>query len=346
MNSELQIILKGVSRSFYLSIRLLPKRIRPPIELAFLFCKAADTIADTEIVPVEERLKKLEEFCELFRGGRSTPPQASSEPLLKQTVCLGPLDQVYLFAPTYKGEGSPEVKLLNFIPNLFLELKNFPESDQKTIFNLVSELTQGMEWDLKKFPSNQLTSLQDEVELNQYTYYVAGCVGRFWSRMIKNHYSFAKDWGETEEACGESFGKGLQMVNILRDLPRDLQKGRCYIPTDLLQKYNLTPKDLIQDPSSRLDWLALGLERDKGREGLFKELLEKTFSHLNQGKKYISFLPWYARRLRATVQLPMILGFQTLSALKNSMDRWLDPTEVIKVPRRKVYADLFAAFFT
>ena len=57
---ELQEILKGVSRSFYLSLRFLPGRIREPLSLAFLACKAADTIADTSLVPHSGRLAALQ----------------------------------------------------------------------------------------------------------------------------------------------------------------------------------------------------------------------------------------------------------------------------------------------
>lgn len=63
---KLKKILKGVSRSFYLSLILLPKAIRWPMGLAFLACKAADTIADTKLIPKPERLKLLDAYREMF----------------------------------------------------------------------------------------------------------------------------------------------------------------------------------------------------------------------------------------------------------------------------------------
>ena len=59
MDSRFRNILKGVSRSFYLSLRFLPSEVRDTLSFAFLLCKIADTIADTELIPVEERLDVL-----------------------------------------------------------------------------------------------------------------------------------------------------------------------------------------------------------------------------------------------------------------------------------------------
>src|SRR6266702_6204994 len=52
-------LLKGVSRSFYLTLRILPAGMRDPIGLAYLLARAADTIADTSLIPPEQRLALL-----------------------------------------------------------------------------------------------------------------------------------------------------------------------------------------------------------------------------------------------------------------------------------------------
>ena len=52
-------LLPRVSRSFFLSLRVLPREVRQPIGLAYLFCRAADTIADTSLLPPEQRLEYL-----------------------------------------------------------------------------------------------------------------------------------------------------------------------------------------------------------------------------------------------------------------------------------------------
>ncbi|WP_370543827.1 squalene/phytoene synthase family protein, partial [Burkholderia pseudomallei] len=52
-------LLKGVSRSFYLTLRVLPQGMRDPIGLAYLLARAADTIADTSLIPPAQRLELL-----------------------------------------------------------------------------------------------------------------------------------------------------------------------------------------------------------------------------------------------------------------------------------------------
>ena len=61
-------ILKDVSRSFYLSIRLLPKAMREPVSLAYLLARASDTLADTEGLDAELRRDMLQGFGEVMRG--------------------------------------------------------------------------------------------------------------------------------------------------------------------------------------------------------------------------------------------------------------------------------------
>src|SRR3984957_13920048 len=66
-------LLRATSRSFYLTLRVLPRAIRSQIGLAYLLARTADTIADTEIVPLEERLGALQKFRERIQGKNSAP---------------------------------------------------------------------------------------------------------------------------------------------------------------------------------------------------------------------------------------------------------------------------------
>src|SRR5689334_12842529 len=69
----LSSLLKQVSRSFYLTLRVLPNAIRPQIGLAYLLARATDTIADTEIVPVADRLQALHALRQRILGQTSAP---------------------------------------------------------------------------------------------------------------------------------------------------------------------------------------------------------------------------------------------------------------------------------
>ncbi len=290
MDSRFRNILKGVSRSFYLSLRFLPSEVRDTLSFAFLLCKIADTIADTELIPVEERLDVLCRYRDRLEILRS--PQ---------------------------DDKTAESKLLAMAPEIIAAVQCLPPADQRHIFWLVKELTQGMITDLTFFSHNgTMKALPDEVTLDRYTYHVAGCVGRFWTRVLAAHYPFASAWEPSVEDIGERFGKGLQMVNILRDLPRDLQQGRCYLP---LKKVSVDTMRPLLDP-----------------------YLKKTRELLSDGRSYVARIPRHHIRLRSAVLVPMQLGFQTLDLLERS-PTWLDPEHVIKVPRSRVYRTFFTSLY-
>ena len=64
MAGTLNDLLKATSRSFYLTLRVLPAAVRPQIGLAYLLARTTDTIADTELVPLEQRLDALKRLRE------------------------------------------------------------------------------------------------------------------------------------------------------------------------------------------------------------------------------------------------------------------------------------------
>src|SRR5512137_2614873 len=87
-------LLRDVSRSFYLTLRVLPASIRPQIGLAYLLARTTDTIADTEVVPVENRLAALEALRQRILGGQQaldfgalSPQQASAAERQLLTRC-------------------------------------------------------------------------------------------------------------------------------------------------------------------------------------------------------------------------------------------------------------------
>ncbi len=121
---------------------------------------------------------------------------------------------------------------------------------------------------------------------------------------------------------GVRFGKGLQLVNILRDIPADLQNGRCYVPEDRLAAVNLKPKDLLQ-PSIEERFRPLHLSYVDLAEG-----------HLRAGWAYTTALPWGSVRVRLACAWPVLIGFETLKLLR--IGNILDAGNRIKVPRSTV----------
>ena len=207
-------LLPQVSRSFYLSLRVLPQGLRQPIGLAYLFCRAADTIADTTLLPRDLRLTYLDQYRAAFCEAGPT------------TVCTL---QQHL---TDRQHNPAERALLARLADCFTLLSAMAPEDQRHIRELVLILTQGMQMDLTLFPGegdNRVGALETHAELDRYTYFVAGCVGEFWTRIAAAHLPSLQHWDmATMETRAVRFGKGLQLTNILRDLAQDLRLGRFW----------------------------------------------------------------------------------------------------------------------
>ena len=309
MTPELEALLRATSRSFYLTLRILPASVRPQIGLAYLLARATDTIADTELVPVSDRLAALEALRQRIEGTRSLP-----------------LDLRNLVESSVANSSPAERQLLERIePALALLPQQSPE-DQRDIRAVLATITGGQVLDLQRFggaSASAPVALALDAELDDYTYRVAGCVGEFWTRVTRRHCFPAVPMDEGQfVADGIRFGKGLQLVNILRDIPRDLRSGRCYLPAVELAAVGLSPADLL-DPAS-----------EARLQPVYQHWLRRAEEHLAAGWRYTQTLPRNQRRLRLACAWPILLGVRTLAHLRQG--RVLDASKRIKVSRREV----------
>jgi farnesyl-diphosphate farnesyltransferase len=304
--SILSSSLKEVSRSFYLTMRVLPSSIRPQISLAYLLARTTDTVADTEIVPLDQRLQALHALRERILGSSRAP-----------------LD----FGELARHQGSPaERALLERSDEALAILASFNQVDQQLIREVLTTITSGQELDLRRFAgasAQRIVALQTEEDLDDYTYRVAGCVGEFWTKICRSHLfprARLDDKSLLENAV--RFGKGLQLINILRDLPTDLRRGRCYLPARSLADAGLSPGDLLEP----------------GNEPKFRPLyarhLAQTEGHLSAGWTYTNALPRRCVRVRLACAWPILIGMQTLGKLRTG--NVLDPQHRIKISRPEV----------
>jgi farnesyl-diphosphate farnesyltransferase len=311
MPTALNDLLKATSRSFYLTLRVLPARVRPQIGLAYLLARTTDTIADTEILPVAQRLDALQKLRERILGQNSAP------------LNFGELAQ--------KQNLSAEKLLLEKVEDGLSALQNFSAEDQKLIRNVLTTITSGQELDLQRFEkasAEKIIALETAAELDDYTYRVAGCVGGFWTKICRAHlFPHAKLDEEQFIADGVRLGKGLQLVNILRDLPADLKNGRCYLPAQRLEQAQLFPEILLS-PAAASKFLPL-----------FREYLDKAESHLRAGWNYTNTLPFGQFRVRLACAWPVLIGVRTIEKLRAASV--YDLQQRVKVSRSEVRGILF-----
>jgi len=308
----LRDLLKQVSRLFYTTLVVVPADVRDQVSLAYLFARAADTIADTELIDRPRRLDLLGQLKAQFVSDQFAWTQIRE---IQQAVA--PIQQ-----------DSAERILLERLEDCFKLFQTFSPDDRRRIQRLMSTLTQGMEMDLVVFhgtTAEDLTVLKTLDDLDRYTYYVAGCVGEFWTDLMCAHRTALASWKVREMSeVGVRFGKGLQLTNIVKDIAHDLQRGRCYVPEPMLAEAGLTGRDLL-DQQNRARF-----------QPVLSKLVRMAVEHLDQGWLYAMAVPRYETRLRLSCMWPILSAGESLKLVMNSPDL-LNPAVKVKIPRSQVY---------
>ena len=291
------------------------------MSLAYLFARAADTIADTDLIDRPRRLDYLSQLKAQFVSDHIAWGQVRD---IQQAV--GPLQQ-----------DSAERVLLERLEDCFKLFLGFSPEDRRRVQRLMTTLTQGMEMDLSVFPGKSvesLTALKTLDDLDRYTYYVAGCVGEFWTDLMCAHRRALASWNVREMSeVGVRFGKGLQLTNIVKDVAHDLRKGRCYVPEPLLSDAGLKHHDLLD-------------QRNLPRfRPVLSKLVRMALEHLDQGWLYTMSIPRYETRLRLSCMWPILSAGESLKLVMSSPDL-LNPAVKVKIPRSKVYQIMALTTFT
>jgi len=314
-DAALDDILAGVSRSFYLSLAVLPKPVRAQLSVGYLVARAADTIADTRVVRSERRL-------ELLDGLRATlDDERRIVPLVAE------VRREIGGAAAASGASPAERVLLERLGDCLRSLARFDAGDRERTHKVLRTLITGMERDLRRFPGEggPLTAVQTLTELDEHCYFAAGCVGEYWTVMTAAHLPAVKRLGRPDfVARGVRLGKALQMVNVIRDAPSDLAQGRCYLPVELLRAHGLTP-EALRDPA-----------RHTAARPALEALHALALAHVDAAFPYVLAIPRGEVRLRLAALWPLWIGLSTLERLRAADDP-LDPAHPVKIDRQEVY---------
>jgi farnesyl-diphosphate farnesyltransferase len=306
INPEIDPLLKETSRSFHLTLKALPSHIRGQVGLLYLLARLADTIADSKDGDVKGLLEALDLYNERAQGRSSVLPDLTELSALQ--------------------DNPAEARLLENVEKVIAALGSFSAPDQQRIRQCLDIIVSGQSLDLERFgfsDEGTITPLAHAQELDDYTYKVAGSVGEFWTHLSLDH-CFEADEALTTRLfeTGVRFGKALQLINILRDIPEDLRLGRCYLPSPVLAEHGLTPEDLL-DPAN--------MERFRP---LFDLHIDQAAAHLDAAVDYIGLLPHRQYRLRGASMLPVLIGQRTLALLRTG--NVLDAEHRIKVLRPEI----------
>jgi farnesyl-diphosphate farnesyltransferase len=273
-------ILQGVSRTFALTIPQLPPPLSEPIGNAYLLCRIADTIEDEPMLSLENKQRFSREYIDVVADKRAAEPFA-----------LGLLG---VLSP----QTSPaEHDLIRNTARVIRMTRRFSPTQQAALSRCVAIMAEGMAYFQARKSRN---GLEDMAQLDDYCYYVAGVVGETLTELYCE-YSDAINVNRKEMwRLAVSFGQGLQMTNILKDIWEDYRRGVCWLPRDVFDKHGFDLANLAEAGSNHSFHDALG------------ELIAIAHAHLRNALDYTLLIPSNERGIRRFCFLAIGMALLTL----------------------------------
>ena len=302
-------ILPAVSRTFAISIEGLPDELRDAVRTAYLLCRIVDTIEDESPIPASDRESLFDAF-DAALGDDQVDPAAFERRCARLDLARGSAD-----GDLCRGAGA-----------IFRSFRTLPDPQRDVIRARVSEMSKGMRETCARMDYDGALQIADVEDLELYCYFVAGTVGEMLTGLFElgvPDLSGPARAGLRERA--ESFGIGLQLVNILKDAAGDSQRGVCYLPESLAAEHGLR-LDRILDPASRDAALAL-----------IRHVSTDACSHLERAREYVALWPTHeaGMAVRRFCAVPLALAFATLAVIMDGSDT-LRPGVTPKVSREVV----------
>jgi farnesyl-diphosphate farnesyltransferase len=252
-------LLQGVSRSFALTIPQLPVGLREPVTNGYLVCRIADTIEDEETLPPEQKRLFFSQFNDVLEG-KGSPTQFAQE----------------LYPLLSRHTSDAEKELILNTPLVVETHFSFNPPQQAALKRCARIMSEGMQ----RFQERKsLCGLKDTFELNSYCYHVAGVVGEMLTELFCDYSGEILKHREQLLKLAVSFGQGLQMTNILKDLWDDRQRGACWLPRDVFERVGY-----------HLESLSSETYEEPFGEGL-AELIGMARGHLRSALNYTLVIP-------------------------------------------------------
>ncbi|MCO6439670.1 MAG: squalene/phytoene synthase family protein [Nitrococcus mobilis] len=298
-----QQLLPGVSRTFALTIPQLPEPLRTSVTNAYLLCRIADTIEDEPALSARQKQTFHDRFHAIVAGDDESPNRFAADlyPLLSETTL------------------ADERELIRQLPGVIAITHSLPMGERAALERCVRIMCEGMPW----FQRNRRQGGLDDIsEFERYCYYVAGVVGEMLTDLFCQYSIDIARQRERLYALSVSFGAGLQMTNILKDVWEDRRRGACWLPRDVFQQFGFELRDLSEahyDPA-----FGAGI----------RELVARAHGHLRNALTYVQLLPPGEIGIRRFCLWALAMAALTLQRL-NANPAYRSGSEV-KISRRTV----------
>ncbi|MCX5761532.1 MAG: squalene/phytoene synthase family protein [Gemmatimonadetes bacterium] len=302
-------VLPAVSRTFSLSVQVLPGALGRAVLCAYLLCRIADTVEDDGHASPERKAALLEEFL----------------------ACLDSADAADAFpaqAADIQGDVA-HVGLLRHTDLVCVLFRSLPPRSRDRVAHWVREMGHGMASFVLRHP--QGLRIQTLEEYREYCYYVAGTVGCMVTELWREHGpALSPPRYEALWARCTQFGEALQTVNILKDIAVDAERENAiYVPEQMLVAHG-SSQALLLDP-----------ERVTENRAAVGEFIALAWTDLDVAFEYLLLLPRRALAIRAFCVLPLLYAYATLRELTRT-DAMLRPGGTVKISRREVKSLMIA----
>jgi len=213
---SLDDLLLETSRTFALTIPLLPEPTRRATCLAYLLFRISDTFEDASTWTREERIVALQAWCAILRNPSSWSTEARE------------LTTAWLAKKPSTHDGY--LRLVAAIPDVLAEVRRLEDGPRAIVVDHAIRSAQGMADVLGRADADGWVRLQSLAELREYCYIVAGIVGELLTSLFLHDAPRLAAETDTLRAHERAFGEALQLVNILKDEQDDESEGRRFLP--------------------------------------------------------------------------------------------------------------------
>ncbi|RCV90864.1 phytoene/squalene synthase family protein [Billgrantia montanilacus] len=294
-------LLPGVSRTFALTIPQLPMPLRPAITNAYLLCRIADTVEDSTAMAPDE---KDAHYRRLLAGlSDASTAQRFSEGLLGTGLVQDPLER----------------ELIVQAPGVLRAFGELPVDQQGALRDCVTTMCHGMaDFERLKNPHG----LEDSGCLRDYCYVAAGCVGEMLTRLFADINPHIHDQRDELRRLSLSFGQGLQLTNILKDVWDDRQRSICWLPRDVFEARGV---DLMRTQN----W-----QDHPGYHDGIRFLVAVAHHHLRLAQEYTLRIPASEIGIRRFCSWSIGMALSTLRKIADNPG--YTASEQVKISRRRL----------
>jgi len=294
--------LEEVSRTFTQPIMLLPEEQRRALTVGYLLCRVADTIEDCLGIEVDEKDELFSLFLRVIKG--NAQPSSLSDRL------------AHVEAP------AAELRLVENLSRVMAVFEAQSHSSKLATVRWVSEMADGMRLYTRRAEGREFFSLISLVDLERYCYFVAGTVGHLITDLFDEVIGNPKITNHLRSNA-ESFGLGLQMVNIVKDVTDDFERGVSFLPRELCLIEGFEPEEMLAQ------------ENRAGAKRVAKRVIECAGRHLDAALAYTLTIPREHSQLRLFCLLPLFMAVETLN-LADGSDAMFEPHAKVKITRETV----------